>query len=51
MGLSPAAVIGLVTLFIICAPSALLLFRWINKRKKKQKISIIEDASICIIRS
>jgi len=52
MGLSPEAVIGLVTLFITCAPSALLLLRCINKRKKKnQEFSMIEDASICIIRS
>lgn len=35
MGLSPEAIIGLVTLFVTCSPFALLLYSWICRRKKK----------------
>ncbi|PMD20402.1 hypothetical protein NA56DRAFT_180652 [Hyaloscypha hepaticicola] len=41
MGLSPEGIIGLVTLFVTCAPSALLVLRWIYRRKQRsQKPSI-----------
>jgi hypothetical protein len=49
MGLSPEAVIGLVTLSATCAPSAFVVLRWINRRKKNsQAFSMIEDASVRI---
>jgi hypothetical protein len=49
MGLSPEAVIGLLILFVTCAPSAFVVLRWINRRKKRSKeFKIIEDASIRI---
>ncbi|PMD53475.1 uncharacterized protein K444DRAFT_148145 [Hyaloscypha bicolor E] len=42
-------VIGLITLFATCAPSAFVVLRWINRRKKRsQEFSMIEDSSICI---
>ncbi|KFZ01163.1 hypothetical protein V500_00867 [Pseudogymnoascus sp. VKM F-4518 (FW-2643)] len=32
MELSPEAIIGLATLFVTCAPSALLVYRWVRQR-------------------
>jgi hypothetical protein len=37
MGLSPEAIIGLVTLFVTCPPSALLVYSWICRRKRNTR--------------
>jgi hypothetical protein len=37
MGLSPEAIIGLVTLFVTCAPPTLLVMGWITRRRKTRR--------------
>ncbi|KAH8782230.1 hypothetical protein F5882DRAFT_462855 [Hyaloscypha sp. PMI_1271] len=44
MGLSPEAIIGLVTLFVTCAPSAFLLAGWINRRRMLQRVPGLRGA-------